>query len=277
MRDFLFFLITFDLTPIRLTQADHVNIAATRREHEHVQPTVDFSECLKSGLTVVSTDVFQDVCAAPLEAAHQFEGQTTFPDVSGALFWIVTDAHILYIRIYDNSSRHYLTAASKSESVGRVNGDCLAAHIALQQTIVERFGAARDTSDFEGVSYRNGPRQCGCQVHRRAVDVGSASGVVMIDEIVRRPLRGSILPGVVAKYSKIIPAASIACLRQIDMSSSRGIAGCSGWVNRDSASVSCPEPRAIQNLSPLIDPAFVTLPRGTKQPTVKARETEGDG
>jgi hypothetical protein len=86
-RDFLFFLITSDLTPIRLAQADHVNIAATRREHEHVQPTADFSECLKSGLTVVSTNVFQHVCAAPLEAAHQLEGQTTFSYVSGALFW----------------------------------------------------------------------------------------------------------------------------------------------------------------------------------------------
>ena len=125
-----------------------MNIAATRREHEHVQPTVDFSECLKSGLTVVSTDVFQHVCAAPLEAAHQFEGQTTFPYVSGALFRIVTDAHILYIRIYDNSSRRFLTAASKSESMKRVNADCLAAQIAWQQTIVGRFRAARGASDF---------------------------------------------------------------------------------------------------------------------------------
>lgn len=74
-RDFLFFLITFDLTPIRLTQADHVNIAATRREHEHA-------------------------------------------------------------------------AASKSDSVDRVNGDCLAAQIARQQTTVGRFRAARGTSDF---------------------------------------------------------------------------------------------------------------------------------
>ena len=36
-RDFLFFFITLDLTPIGFSQADHVNIAATRREHEHIQ------------------------------------------------------------------------------------------------------------------------------------------------------------------------------------------------------------------------------------------------
>jgi hypothetical protein len=103
--------IAFDLTPVCLTETDHVNAPSTRREHQSMQPPINQPKCLESSLPVVSTGVFDYKRTVPLKLFDQIKREAAFGNVPFVLSWVEADGQeLLYIRIYDISSAMLIAA-----------------------------------------------------------------------------------------------------------------------------------------------------------------------
>ena len=91
--------IPLHLTPIGFSQADHMDLSGTWREHHCMQTPRDEPECLESPLAVFLPEVLGDHCSVPLELLHDLERNTAASDIPLVLGQVETDVRLLlYIR-----------------------------------------------------------------------------------------------------------------------------------------------------------------------------------
>lgn len=97
--------ISSHLAQICFAKADDVRLAGARREHQHVQSTVNNAQRLKTPLAIFPSRILDDQRGVPFERRCALKGDAARCDIPLVLSGVEADCHeLLYIRIYNNAN-----------------------------------------------------------------------------------------------------------------------------------------------------------------------------